>query len=35
MLSKKFFRAEGTSSKGDEDSITFQIWNGESIGLLL
>ena len=27
----RFLRAQGTSSKGDDISITFQLWNGKSI----
>ena len=31
MQCKRFFEAEITSSKGDENLITFKLWNGKSI----
>ena len=34
MQGKRYLRAKGTSSKVDENSITFQLWKGNSIGLL-
>ena len=27
---KRFVRAQGTSSKGDDNPTTFQLWNGKS-----
>ena len=34
MECKRVLKANGTRSKKDKNSITFQLWNGKFIGLL-